>query len=68
VIAPGYINTEMVAAVPKEVLNTKILPFIPVGRLGTAEEVARCVIFLASDDAGFITGAVIDVNGGQYMA
>ena len=68
VIAPGYINTEMVAAVPKEVLNTKILPLIPVGRLGTAEEVARCVTFLASDDAGFITGAVIDANGGQYMA
>jgi acetoacetyl-CoA reductase len=68
VIAPGYINTEMVAAVPKDVLNTKILPFIPVGRLGEAHEVARCVVFLASEDAGFITGAVLDVNGGQYMA
>ncbi len=67
-IAPGYIATEMVAAVPKEVLETKILPFIPVGRLGTAEEVARCVAFLAADDAGFITGACIDANGGQYMA
>ena len=68
VIAPGYVNTEMVAAVPKEVLETKILPFIPVGRLGTAEEVARCVAFLAAEDAGYITGACVDVNGGQYMA
>ena len=68
VIAPGYINTEMVAAVPKEVLETKILPFIPVGRLGTAEEIARCVTFLAADEAGFITGACLDANGGQYIA
>ena len=68
VIAPGYIATEMVQAVPKEVLETKILPYIPVGRLGTAEEVARCVIFLAADEAGFITGACLDANGGQYMA
>jgi acetoacetyl-CoA reductase len=68
VIAPGYIGTEMVQAVPKEVLETKILPQIPVGRLGTAEEVARCVAFLAADDAGFITGACLDANGGQYMA
>jgi acetoacetyl-CoA reductase len=68
VIAPGYINTEMVAAVPKEVLDTKIIPQIPVGRLGTAEEIARCVTFLAADDAGFITGACLDANGGQYMA
>lgn len=68
VIAPGYINTEMVAAVPKDVLDTKILPLIPVGRLGTAEEIARCVTFLAADDAGFITGACLDANGGQYMA
>jgi acetoacetyl-CoA reductase len=68
VIAPGYIGTEMVQAVPKEILDTKILPFIPVGRLGTAEEVARCVAFLAADDAGFITGACLDANGGQYMA
>ena len=68
VIAPGYIGTEMVQAVPKEILETKILPFIPVGRLGTAEEVARCVAFLAADDAGFITGACLDANGGQYMA
>jgi acetoacetyl-CoA reductase len=68
VIAPGYINTEMVAAVPKEVLDTKILPLIPVGRLGTSEEIARCVVFLAADEAGFITGACLDANGGQYMA
>jgi acetoacetyl-CoA reductase len=68
VIAPGYINTEMVAAVPKEILDTKIIPQIPVGRLGGAEEIARCVVFLASDDAGFITGACLDANGGQYMA
>jgi acetoacetyl-CoA reductase len=68
VIAPGYISTEMVQAVPKEILDTKILPLIPVGRLGTAEEVARCVAFLADDAAGFITGACLDANGGQYMA
>jgi acetoacetyl-CoA reductase len=68
VIAPGYIATEMVQAMPKEVLETKILPFIPVGRLGTAEEIARCVAFLVADDAGFITGACLDANGGQYMA
>ena len=56
VIAPGYIATEMVQAVPEEVLKTKILPLIPVGRLGEAEEIARAVVFLAADDAGFITG------------
>ena len=68
VIAPGYIATEMVKAVPEEVLKTKILPLIPVGRLGEAEEIARSVLFLASDDAGFITGSTLTVNGGQYMA
>ena len=68
VIAPGYIGTEMVAAMPKEVLDTKVLPLIPVGRLGTVEEIARCVAFLADEDAGFITGACLDANGGQYMA
>ena len=67
-IAPGYINTEIVAAVPKEVLETKILPLIPVGRLGTAKEIARAVAFLAADEAGFITGACLDVNGGHYIA
>lgn len=68
VIAPGYIATEMVKAVPEEVLKTKILPLIPVGRLGEAEEVARAVIFLAADEAGFITGSTLTANGGQYMA
>jgi acetoacetyl-CoA reductase len=67
VVAPGYIGTEMVRAVPEEVLKTKILPLIPVGRLGEPEEVARCVVFLAADDAGFITGSTLTVNGGQYM-
>ena len=67
-IAPGYIATEMVMAVPKDVLDTKVIPQIPVGRLGQAEEIARCVVFLASDDAGFITGSTISANGGQYMA
>ena len=68
VIAPGYIATEMVRAVPEEVLKAKILPLIPVGRLGEAEEIARSVVFLAGDDAGFITGSTLSVNGGQYMA
>ena len=67
-VAPGYIGTEMVRAVPEEVLNSKILPLIPVGRLGEPEEIARCVVFLASDDAGFITGSTLSANGGQYMA
>jgi acetoacetyl-CoA reductase len=67
-VAPGYIGTEMVRAVPEDVLKSKILPLIPVGRLGEPEEVARCVVFLASDDAGFITGSTLSANGGQYMA
>jgi acetoacetyl-CoA reductase len=67
-IAPGYVGTEMVRAVPEEVLKAKILPHIPVGRLAEPEEVARCVVFLASKDAGFITGSTLSVNGGQYMA
>ena len=67
VVAPGYINTEMVAAVPEKVMEA-ILSQIPVGRLGKAEEIAKCVAFLASDDAGFITGATISANGGQYYA
>ena len=66
-ICPGYIGTEMVAAIPEEVLKAKILPQIPVGRLGKPEEIARCVAFLASDDSGFITGSTISANGGQYM-
>ena len=68
VIAPGYIATEMVKAVPKEVLDSKIIPQIPVGRLGEAEEIARCVVFLAADEAGFITGSTVSANGGQYMS
>ncbi|MCC6949543.1 MAG: beta-ketoacyl-ACP reductase [Bradyrhizobiaceae bacterium] len=67
-ICPGYIATEMVQAVPKDVLEKNVLPQIPVGRLGEPEEVARCVVFLASDDAGFITGSTLTVNGGQYLA
>jgi acetoacetyl-CoA reductase len=67
-ICPGYIATEMVRAVPKDVLEKSILPQIPVGRLGEPEEIARCVVFLASDDAGFITGSTLTVNGGQYFA
>ncbi len=67
-IAPGYVGTEMVRAVPEEVLKTKILPLIPVGRLAEPEEIARCAVFLASPDAGFITGSTLTVNGGQYMA
>jgi acetoacetyl-CoA reductase len=67
-VAPGYIGTEMVRAVPEDVLKSKILPLIPTGRLGEPEEVARCVVFLASDDAGFITGSTLSANGGQYMA
>ena len=68
VICPGYINTEMVQAVPKDVLEKNILPQIPIGRLGEPEEIARCVVFLASDDAGLITGSTISANGGQYFA
>jgi len=66
-ICPGYIATEMVKAVPKDVLDKNILPLIPTGRLGEPEEIARCVVFLASDDAGFITGSTLAANGGQYM-
>jgi acetoacetyl-CoA reductase len=66
-ICPGYINTEMVQAVPKDVVEKSILPLIPVGRLGEPEEIARCVVFLASDDASFITGSTLSANGGQIM-
>jgi acetoacetyl-CoA reductase len=65
-IAPGYIDTEMVRAVPEPVLE-KIVARIPVGRLGHAEEIARGVLFLVSDDAGFITGSTLSINGGQHM-
>ncbi len=67
IIAPGYVATDMVKAVPEEVIRTKVLPHIPAGRLGEPEEIARCVLFLASDDAGYITGATLSVNGGQHM-
>jgi acetoacetyl-CoA reductase len=67
-VCPGYINTEMVQAVPKDVLDKSILPQIPIGRLGEPEEIARCVVFLASDEAGLITGATLSANGGQYFA
>ncbi len=68
VICPGYIGTDMVKAIDEKVLNERIIPQIPVGRLGTPEEIARCVLFLASDDAGFITGSTISANGGQYFS
>lgn len=68
VICPGYIGTDMVKAMDEKVLNERIIPQIPVGRLGTPEEIARCVVFLAADEAGFITGSTISANGGQYFA
>ena len=67
-ICPGYIGTEMVRAIDEKVLAERIIPLIPVGRLGEPEEIARCVVFLASDEAGFITGSTISANGGQYFA
>ncbi len=67
-VCPGYIGTEMVRAIDEKVLNERILPLIPVGRLGEPEEIARCVVFLASDSSGFITGSTLSANGGQYMA
>ena len=66
-LCPGYIATEMVKAVPQEVMEKSILPYIPLGRLGEPEEIARCVVFLASDDSGFITGSTLSANGGQIM-
>jgi acetoacetyl-CoA reductase len=66
-ICPGYIATDMVKAIDPAVIEKNILPHIPVGRLGEPEEIARAVVFLASDDAGFITGSTVSVNGGQYM-
>jgi acetoacetyl-CoA reductase len=65
-VAPGYTDTAMVAAVPADILN-KIVASVPVGRLGKPEEIARAVVFLVSDDAGFITGATLSINGGKYM-
>ncbi|MGY3238918.1 acetoacetyl-CoA reductase [Bradyrhizobium sp. USDA 4448] len=66
-ICPGYIHTEMLDAVPRDVLEKSILPQIPVGRLGQPEEIARAVVFLAAEEAGFITGSTLSINGGQYM-
>ena len=66
-ISPGYIGTKMVMAIAKDVLDSKILPNIPVGRLGKPEEVAGLIIYLASDEAAFVTGANIAINGGQHM-
>jgi acetoacetyl-CoA reductase len=65
-IAPGYIDTDMVAAVPPNVLE-KIVARIPVGRLGHADEIARGVAFLVAEDAGFVTGSTLSINGGQHM-
>lgn len=66
-ISPGYIGTQMVMAIPKDVLESKILPQIPMGRLGKPEEVAGLVAYLASEEAAFVTGANIAINGGQHM-
>jgi len=67
-ISPGYIGTKMVTAIPKEILDSKILPQIPVGRLGKPEEIAGLIIYLCSEEAAFVTGANIAINGGQHMA
>jgi acetoacetyl-CoA reductase len=67
-ISPGYIGTKMVMAIPQEVLDNKIIPQIPMGRLGKPEEVAGLVAYLASDEAAFVTGANISINGGQHMS
>lgn len=66
-ICPGYIATDMVKAIDEKVLNERIIPQIPIGRLGEPEEIARCVVFLASDEAGLITGSTISANGGQFF-
>ncbi len=66
-ISPGYIGTKMVTAIPKEILDSKIIPQIPVGRLGKPEEVAGLIIYLCSEEAAFVTGANIAINGGQHM-
>ena len=65
-VCPGYIDTDMVRAVPEPVLQ-KIIARIPVGRLGHADEIARAVLFLVADEAGFITGSTVSINGGQHM-
>ncbi|PWV98199.1 3-oxoacyl-[acyl-carrier-protein] reductase [Hoeflea marina] len=67
-ICPGYIGTDMVRAIDEKVLNERIIPQIPVGRLGEPSEIARTVVFLAADEAGFITGSTISANGGQFFS
>src|SRR5213078_1931460 len=67
-ICPGYIATDMLKAMPQEVLQKNILPQIPIGRLGEPEEIARSVVFLASEEAGLFTGSTLSANGGQYFA
>jgi acetoacetyl-CoA reductase len=67
-VSPGYLRTKMVEAVPLEVMQSKILPQIPVGRLGEPDEVAGLVAFLVSEEAAFMTGANLAINGGQHMA
>jgi acetoacetyl-CoA reductase len=66
-ISPGYIGTKMVMAIPKEILDSKIVPQIPINRLGKPEEIAGLIIYLCSDEAAFVTGANIAINGGQHM-
>jgi acetoacetyl-CoA reductase len=66
-VCPGYIATDMVKAVPVEVLEKSVLPLIPVRRLGEPEEVARCIVFLVAEESGFITGSTLTINGGQFM-
>ncbi len=66
-IAPGYVDTPMVAGVPDDILQ-KLLATVPAGRLGRPDEIARAITFLAGDEAGFITGATLSINGGRYMA
>src|SRR6201998_2305157 len=67
-ICPGYIATDMVKAMPQELLEKNILPQIPIGRLGEPEEIARCVVFLAADDAGLLTGSTLSADGGTFLA
>jgi acetoacetyl-CoA reductase len=66
-ISPGYIGTKMVTSIPQDILDDKIIPQIPLGRLGKPDEVAGLIIYLASDEAAFVTGANISINGGQHM-
>ncbi len=66
-ISPGYIGTKMVTAIPQDILDEKIIPQIPQGRLGQPDEVAGLIIYLASNEAAFVTGANISINGGQHM-